>query len=66
MGFAENFTRLQQEHKETNYKTAQALGISQTTIANWKVGTSRPRSLYLEAIARHFGCTVDDLLKEDT
>ena len=65
MGFAKNFTRLQQERKETNCKTAQALGISQTTIANWKDGTSRPRNLYLESVAQHFGCNVDDLLKEE-
>lgn len=65
MGFAENFLRLQASSGETNYKIAKALGISQTTIANWKDGTSKPRGLYLNALAIHFGCTVDDLLKEE-
>lgn len=64
MGFAENLARLQEERGETNYKIAKALGISQTTIANWKDGTSEPRTLYLNALADHFGCTVDELLAE--
>lgn len=65
MGFPENLTRFQEERGLTNYKLAKALGISQTTIANWKDGTSKPHNLYINVLADFFGCTVDELLKED-
>lgn len=65
MGFPENLSRIQTERGVTNYKLAKAIGISQTTIANWKDGTSKPRTLYINALADYFGCTVDKLLKED-
>jgi DNA-binding XRE family transcriptional regulator len=64
MGFSENLTRLQEERGVTNYKIAKALGISQTTIQNWKDGTSKPRYLYQIALAKYFGCTVEELLEE--
>ena len=65
MGFPENLTRIQNERGETNYRIAKALSISQTTIANWKDGTSEPRKLYINALAKYFGCTVDELLGGD-
>lgn len=64
MGFAENILRLQEEHGETNYALAKALGVSQSSIANWKKGTI-PHKLCLDALANHFGVTVDDLLNPD-
>lgn len=64
MGFSKNLARMQEERGVTNYKIAKALGISQTTVQNWKDGKSKPRSLYQIALAKYFGCTVDELLKE--
>jgi DNA-binding XRE family transcriptional regulator len=61
LGFSKNLARMQEERGVTNYKIAKALGISQTTIQNWKDGKSKPRSLYLTALMRYFGCTLDDL-----
>lgn len=63
MGFPENLTRIQNERGVTNYKIAKALSISQTTIANWKDGTSKPRSLYINALAGYLGCTKESLLE---
>lgn len=61
MKFAEKIAELQEKHGETNYKLAKALGVSQTTIANWKNG-SMPYGIYLKAIADHYNVTVDELL----
>lgn len=65
MAFAENLARLQEERGVTNYKIAKDLGISQTTVANWKDGTSRPHALYMNVLAGYFGCTIDELLNAD-
>ena len=65
MGFAENLSKLQAERGETNYKLAKALGVSQTTVANWLGGISVPRKLYLDAVAVHYGVTKDELLADE-
>lgn len=64
MGFPENLARLQAERGETNYRLAMAVGVHQTSIKNWKCGTSKPQYRHLSAIAEHFGISVADLLKE--
>lgn len=38
MGFGENLARLQEEHGETSYRLAKAIGVHQTSITNWKNG----------------------------
>ncbi len=65
MGFPENLARLQEERGVTNYKIAKDLGISQTSIANWKDGTSKPHKLYINALCGYFGCTESELLNSD-
>ena len=64
LGFAENLSRLQEQNGESNYKLAKALGVSQTSIANWKNGTD-PHPICLNVVANHYGITVDELLKEE-
>lgn len=61
---AKNLDRLQRERDETNYKLAKAIGVHQTSIKNWKEGT-RPHPAHIKALALHYGCSVDDLLKEE-
>lgn len=41
-----------------------ATGIGNGVIAKWKNGN--PRIHNLEKVATYFGCTVDDLLREET
>ena len=65
MSFSKNLSRLQQEHGESNYRLAKELGVHQTSVANWKSEACFPHPRQLAKIADHFGCTVDDLRRED-
>lgn len=65
MAFAEILNRLQREKGESNYRFAKEIGVHQTSVANWKNGLCFPHPKQLLKIADHFGCTVDELLKED-
>lgn len=62
MGFSENLSALQARNGETNYRLAKSLKVHQTTVKNWKGGTT-PHPLYLEKLAEHYGVAVDELLK---
>ena len=63
--FPDNLARLQAEHAESNYRLAKALGIHQTTIANWRSGERRPHPKHLAALAEHYGCSVEKLVGGD-
>lgn len=65
MSLAQNLCRLQAERGETNYRLAKELGVTQTSVQNWRTGETKPMAVYLEKLAEHFGCTINDLL-EDT
>lgn len=64
MGFSENLSRLQAERGESNYRLAKDVGVHQTSIKNWKTGTI-PQQRHMNAIAKHYGVTVEELVKED-
>lgn len=66
MAIAEKICELQDQRGESNYRLAKILGVSQSSVANWREGKSKPMKIYIEKLAEHFGCTVDDLLKEET
>lgn len=63
MSISKNLLRFMEERGESNYRLAKDLGVSQSTIANWLNGR-KPTGIALKAIAAHYGCTVEDLLKE--
>ena len=46
-------------------QVAEALGVSLGTVAMWDTGRNKPRADMLPRIARLYGCTVDELLRED-
>ncbi len=64
MAFAENLCRLQAQAGESNYRLAKSLGIHGSSVANWKSGRNLPLMVYRQKLAAHYGCTVDDLMKE--
>lgn len=64
MKFSERLSKMMEDKYETNYRLAKELGVHQTTVANWKCGV-KPQLAHLGLIASHFGCTVDELLRED-
>ncbi len=57
--------QMQDARYETNYALAKSIGVHQTTIKNWKDGKTIPQLEHLGLLAAHFGCTVDELLKEE-
>lgn len=65
MSFPENLARLQAERSETNYRLAKEIDVSQTSIKNWKESVCRPHPRQVKKLAKHYGVTVDELLKPD-
>ncbi|MDY3984835.1 MAG: helix-turn-helix transcriptional regulator [Dysosmobacter sp.] len=41
------------------------LNIDQTTVCKWEKGASKPLKKYRKKLAKLYGCTVDDLLRQD-
>lgn len=50
----------------TQKETADALGVDQSAVSLWENGKNYPRAAQLVKLAALYGCTVDELLKEDT
>lgn len=47
----------------TQAQVAQALNVNQSTVACWETNVCNPRADKLPAIAKLFGCTIDELLQ---
>ena len=45
-------------------EAAKALGVRPSAVSKWERGMSKPRIEKLPAIAKLYGCTVEDLLKD--
>lgn len=46
-------------------QVAEALGVSVGAVAMWDTGARKPRVALLPKLAALYGCTVDELLRED-
>lgn len=46
-------------------QVAEALNVSLGTVAMWDTGRNKPRADMLPKIAKLYGCTVDELLRDD-
>lgn len=44
---------------------AKELGITDAAVCLWETGRNLPRAALLPKLAALYGCTVDDLLRED-
>lgn len=49
----------------TQEEAAKALGISGAAVAQWETGETMPSTKRLPEIAKVYGCTVDELLREE-
>lgn len=58
----EIFEQLLQKYGVTPYKLSQEIGVSQSTLSDWKRGRSTPKLDKLQKIADYFGVTVDYLM----
>ena len=41
---------------------AKEIGVQQGTVSQWEVGNKTPRARMFKAVAKAYGCTVDELL----
>ena len=61
MALSENLRRLQEQRGESNYRLAKDLGVTCTSVQNWRDGKSEPLAVYKRMLAEHYGCTVEEL-----
>ena len=60
-----SFRRCRRMADITQKDASIALGVSQSTVALWDMGKTRPRAALLPKVAKLYGCTVDELLAPD-
>ena len=60
--FAERFSYLISESNSTQKQLANAIGIKETSISNYKKGLSEPSIKHLVAIADYYKCSTDYLI----
>lgn len=49
----------------TQMELVEKINVSPSTVGMWEIGTNKPRAEKLIQLAKLFGCTVDELLRED-
>lgn len=49
----------------TQIEAAIAIGVSQGTISQWENGNTYPTGERLRVVAEVYGCTYDELMKEE-
>lgn len=57
-----NFNLLRKRADKTQGELAKQLGVSQSTVAMWESGQSKPRADMLIKLSRILNCTTDELL----
>ena len=50
----------------TMAQAAEILDVTPAAICQWETGKTMPKAEKLPEIAKAYGCTIDDLMKEDT
>lgn len=50
----------------TQREVAEILGVKPSAVSKWERGLAKPRADKLVAIANLYGCTVDQLLEDDS
>ena len=64
MNFSDNLKRIRKEKGFTQVELAQALHVSQGTVANWERGVRSPDVESLMDVASVLGCSTDSLLSK--
>lgn len=59
-----NMMALRKSAGLTQEEVARRLGITTAAVSLWETGKTKPRADALIALAKLYGCTVDDILKE--
>ena len=53
-------------HNVSQVELAQSIGVTQGAVSQWEIGEAKPTLDNLVAIARFFGCKVDDLIEKQS
>ena len=61
-----NLKALRESAGLTQDAVAEHLKIQRTTVSMWESGDAKPRADKLPQLAKLYGCTIDDLFKQDT
>ena len=56
--------KLREENGMTQAELATHLGITQSAVAQWEMGITKPAIDKLLKIAEYLGCTIEELLKQ--
>ena len=49
----------------TQMEVAKQLGVTDSAVNQWEIGKTLPNTKRLGELAKLYGCTVDELLKEE-
>lgn len=56
--------KIRKLHHISQIELAQEIGVTQGAVSQWESGSAKPTLENLVAIARFFGCKVDDLIEK--
>lgn len=59
------FKKAREEAGKTISETAKACGVSRQAVHGWERGEYKPSADMLIKLAAFYGCSIDELLKED-
>ena len=54
--------KIRKLHHISQIELAQEIGVTQGAVSQWELGVAKPTLENLIAIAKFFGCKVDDLI----
>ena len=57
--------KLRRKLSMSQHDLAEAMNVTQSAIAKWEAGESKPRSDKLPELAKIFGCSIDDLFESE-
>lgn len=61
-----NFRKFRKRAGLTQTELAKVIDVTQSAVGSWERGEAYPRVSKLKELADLYGCTVDELLQEDT
>ena len=57
---------LRQKKELSQEELARLLGVDRSAVAKWETGSNYPRAEKMMAMAKIFGCTLDELMSESS
>ena len=63
--FSEKLKQYRLQNRLTQAQAASALGITRVSYTRYELGTQTPHIMLLPAIAKLFGCRIDDLFDDE-